>query len=642
MSISNFGLQVVVGTGPRGPAGPTGSGSGIKAILATTANITLSGEQTIDGVLTSATTVLVKNQTDQKQNGVYLSSSSTWTRISEFSTWSQMTGTLVTVVGGNTQDGTVWLCDIPATGTVGTDNITFVQVGSGSGSGTVTSVSVTTANGVSGTVTNPTTTPAISLTLGAITPSSVAASGSVTGSNLSGTNTGDQTITLTGDVTGTGTGSFAATIANKAVTYAKIQDVSATDKLLGRSTSGSGIVEEITCTQAGRNILDDADASAQRTTLGLGTSAVLDSSTDVNLSPNSDSLLPTQKAVKTYVDSAVTGLWDFKGSTDCSTNPNYPAASKGDAYVVSVAGKIGGASGPSVDVGDVFVAVADNAGGTQAAVGSSWIILEHNLQGALLAANNLSDLASVATAVANLGLTIGTNTQAFSSLLTNLAALATNGILVKTAAGTTATRTIAGTTDRIAVTNGDGVSGNPTADIASTYAGQTSITTLGTIVTGIWNGTAIPVLYGGTGATTAATAFSNLGGNAIGKLSVIQSGFLITFNGQGAPIVAGSTTQDLGIVPFDMIITGWEIFSDVAGSITVDIWKSSYASYPPVVGGSITGSEKPTLSATDKNRNLAVSTWATSLTAGDALIANVDSTSTVTKVVIMVFATRVQ
>jgi hypothetical protein len=60
--------------------------------------------------------------------------------------------------------------------------------------GSVTSVSVTTANGVSGSVANPTTTPAITLTLGAITPSSVAASGSVSGSNLSGTNTGDQDL----------------------------------------------------------------------------------------------------------------------------------------------------------------------------------------------------------------------------------------------------------------------------------------------------------------------------------------------------------------------------------------------------------------------------------------------------------------
>ena len=66
------------------------------------------------------------------------------------------------------------------------------------GGGSVSSVSVTTANGISGTVTNASTTPAISLTLGAITPTSVTATGTVTGSNLSGTNTGDQT-TITGN-----------------------------------------------------------------------------------------------------------------------------------------------------------------------------------------------------------------------------------------------------------------------------------------------------------------------------------------------------------------------------------------------------------------------------------------------------------
>jgi hypothetical protein len=100
--------------------------------------------------------------------------------------------------------------------------------------------------------------------------------------------------------------------------------------------------------------------------------------TDGTLSANSDTLVPSQKAVKTYVDASVTGLLDFKGVTDCSTNPNYPAASKGDAYVVSVAGKIGGASGQVVDAGDWFIAIADNAGGTEASVGASWKQIERN------------------------------------------------------------------------------------------------------------------------------------------------------------------------------------------------------------------------------------------------------------------------
>jgi hypothetical protein len=55
--------------------------------------------------------------------------------------------------------------------------------------------------------------------------------------------------------------------------YAYLQNVSATDKLLGRSSAGAGVIEEIACTAAGRALIDDADAAAQRTTLGLGTIA---------------------------------------------------------------------------------------------------------------------------------------------------------------------------------------------------------------------------------------------------------------------------------------------------------------------------------------------------------------------------------
>lgn len=97
----------------------------------------------------------------------------------------------------------------------------------------------------------------------------VSASATISSGTHSGTNTGDQTITLTGDVTGTGAGSFATTIGANKVTYGMIQVVSTTDKILGRSSAGSGNVEEIVCTATGRNLIDDTSTTAQIATLGL-------------------------------------------------------------------------------------------------------------------------------------------------------------------------------------------------------------------------------------------------------------------------------------------------------------------------------------------------------------------------------------
>jgi hypothetical protein len=62
------------------------------------------------------------------------------------------------------------------------------------------------------------------------------------------------------------------------------------------------------------------------------------------------------------------------------------------------------------------------------------------------------------------------------------------------------------------------ISGN-TVSVATTYAGGTSIATVGTITAGTWQGTAVAVGFGGTGATTAAGARTNLG--ATGKYSAL-------------------------------------------------------------------------------------------------------------------------
>lgn len=109
-----------------------------------------------------------------------------------------------------------------------------------------------------------------------------------------------------------------------------------------------------------------------------------------------------------------------------------------------------------------------------------------------------------------------------------------NGLVTRTSSGNYTSRTITGTSGKITVSDGDGVAGNPTLTIASDYVGQTSITTLGTITTGTWTGTAIAVANGGTGSTTAAGARTNLGAAGVYNGSITGDGsttaFTVTHN----------------------------------------------------------------------------------------------------------------
>jgi hypothetical protein len=97
-------------------------------VAATTANITLSGTQTIDGVaLIAGDRCLVKNQTTQANNGIYVVSASTWTRSLDMDVWAEVPGAFTFIEQGTTQADTGWVCTSNAGGTIGVTAITFVQ-----------------------------------------------------------------------------------------------------------------------------------------------------------------------------------------------------------------------------------------------------------------------------------------------------------------------------------------------------------------------------------------------------------------------------------------------------------------------------------------------------------------------------------
>lgn len=102
--------------------------------VATTANITLSGEQTIDGVLTSTSRVLVKDQTDQTENGLYLTGAGAWTRTTGGDSADELQGASVLVQQGSTYADTQWQQTADGI-TLGSSNIVWTQFG---GAGTFT------------------------------------------------------------------------------------------------------------------------------------------------------------------------------------------------------------------------------------------------------------------------------------------------------------------------------------------------------------------------------------------------------------------------------------------------------------------------------------------------------------------------
>lgn len=94
--------------------------------LATTANLTLSGEQTIDDILTSTSRILVKNQTDESENGIYVTGAGAWTRATDMDADSEVSGFVVNVLTGTANADTTWQ-QTGAFTTIDTDDIVIIQ-----------------------------------------------------------------------------------------------------------------------------------------------------------------------------------------------------------------------------------------------------------------------------------------------------------------------------------------------------------------------------------------------------------------------------------------------------------------------------------------------------------------------------------
>lgn len=252
---------------------------------------------------------------------------------------------------------------------------------------------------------------------------------------------------------------------------------------------------------------------------------------------------------KQYADMLVTGVMRFKTDIDCSTNPDYPAATAGDAYIASTGGRIGGVDGPLVDAGDLIVCRANTTAGNHAAVGAAWFVLEHNLAGAVLAGNNLSDIPNKVTARKNLGVEIGKDVLAYSPKMQALADVAVDADRLIYATSTTAFaaspltekgRTFLAAADQAAQHTALGLG------TAATFAVGQSGNTLGRLdtantVSALWtfnSGIAIT----GTGASPLAIARTGATINCTLSLA-LDSGTIYYGNADGSSFAVGSSAN---------------------------------------------------------------------------------------------------
>jgi hypothetical protein len=126
---------------------------------------------------------------------------------------------------------------------------------------------------------------------------------------------------------------------------------------------------------------------------------------------------------------------------------------------------------------------------------------------------------------------------------------------------------------------------------------------------------------------------------ATGPTGGVTAAIGYSISGSGQAIATGVAGVGLTI-PFACTINEWTLQADVSGDIVIDIWKDVYANYPPTVADTITGSAKPTITASDKANSSTLTGWTTAISAGDVLYFNVDSCSTITNVTLTLKVTK--
>ena len=573
-------------------------GLGPKAACAvgTTANITLSGLQTIDGYTTLAgDRVLVKNQSSSQFNGIYIASASAWTRAVDMDVWSEVPGAYTVLLNGGQVD-TGWVCTATQSGTINVTAMPWVQFANANtyyagtgltlssntfsitntgvsaatyGSASIVPVIAVNAQGQITSASNSTISIApsqINATIpnSGLTNSSITVNGSTIALGGSATITANTTNALTIGTGLTGTsynGSVATTIAidstvvtlsgnqtltNKTLTAPVISTITNTgtltlpttsDTLVGRATSDTLTNKTIA---AGSNTITGLTNSNLSGTAGITNANLANSSITVNSTSISLGSSGTITANTTNVLTIGTGLsgTSFNGSTAVTIANtgvlSFSAGTTGFTPSTATTGAItlGGTLGLSN--GGTNASLTAVAGAVPYSTASALALTVAGTTGQVLTSQGTS-----APIWSNNSATI-TVTDDTSSATVEYPTLAriTTGNLNTVYTSSTKLSYVSSTgTLSATVFSGSLVASNLTGTTLPSSIVTSSLTSVGTIGTGVWNGTTIATGYGGTGLTTYTTGdiLYASATNTLSKLAVGTTGYTLTV-ASGAPV----------------------------------------------------------------------------------------------------------
>lgn len=119
----------------------------------------------------------------------------------------------------------------------------------------------------------------------------------------------------------------------------------------------------------------------------------------------------------------------------------------------------------------------------------------------------------------------------------------------------------------------------------------------------------------------------------------VESALELVIDGGGSAIVAD--TQGDVEIPFDCYIEEVALLADQDGAIKIDIWMDTYGNYPPTNDDTITAGAEPEIAASgSKDKDTTLTGWTRELPKGRALRFNIDSCTTITRVVVSLKVVR--